>query len=311
MKKLRHLGFLPILPFLLVMVMAIPGEHSLAAAATKNCSDFNSEAEAQSYFDTQGGSKTNNVDSLDADHDGIACENLKHGGMMSMTGDSATGGGLGTGIAIGVVICLAVIAGLILWLYKRRPTSSGAFSTGTGSYSPSRPNPSFRPSVDSDDTTIPAGQASSADPISATDDPYSPESLGTAPDSMSAKDDPYSPENLGTVTASSKPPAPVDEDTPPALEGSIGSASQQPMGKVPPPVHIAATGMLVFTVKTADGASIPTSAKLSIGEESRSVAASTGLPTSDLTLELPVGSLSYTITGTARHRISMFRILCR
>lgn len=42
----------------------------------KDCKDFATHAEAQSYFISKGGSPTNNVDRLDADHDGIACESL-------------------------------------------------------------------------------------------------------------------------------------------------------------------------------------------------------------------------------------------
>lgn len=41
----------------------------------KDCPDFATHAEAQAYFESKGGSPTNNVDRLDADHDGIACEN--------------------------------------------------------------------------------------------------------------------------------------------------------------------------------------------------------------------------------------------
>jgi len=43
----------------------------------KDCADFSSHAEAQSYFNAKGGSSSNNVDDLDRDHDGIACETLK------------------------------------------------------------------------------------------------------------------------------------------------------------------------------------------------------------------------------------------
>lgn len=43
----------------------------------KDCKDFSTHAEAQAYFDSQGGSSSNNVDGLDADHDGLACESLK------------------------------------------------------------------------------------------------------------------------------------------------------------------------------------------------------------------------------------------
>jgi micrococcal nuclease len=42
----------------------------------KDCSDFSSQSEAQRYFEAKGGSPSNNVDGLDRDHDGIACESL-------------------------------------------------------------------------------------------------------------------------------------------------------------------------------------------------------------------------------------------
>lgn len=42
----------------------------------KDCSDFKVHDEAQTYFESKGGSSTNNVDKLDSDHDGIACESL-------------------------------------------------------------------------------------------------------------------------------------------------------------------------------------------------------------------------------------------
>ncbi|RAL26721.1 excalibur calcium-binding domain-containing protein [Thermoflavimicrobium daqui] len=40
----------------------------------KNCSDFPSQDQAQTYFIQDGGSKTRNVDDLDRDNDGNACE---------------------------------------------------------------------------------------------------------------------------------------------------------------------------------------------------------------------------------------------
>lgn len=43
----------------------------------KDCADFSSHAEAQAYFNAKGGSPSNNVDDLDRDHDGEACESLK------------------------------------------------------------------------------------------------------------------------------------------------------------------------------------------------------------------------------------------
>lgn len=41
-----------------------------------DCKDFSYQEEAQNYFISQGGSSTKNVDNLDADNNGIACESL-------------------------------------------------------------------------------------------------------------------------------------------------------------------------------------------------------------------------------------------
>ena len=41
----------------------------------QNCDDFSSQAEAQDYFESKGGDEDNNVDGLDRDRDGEACEN--------------------------------------------------------------------------------------------------------------------------------------------------------------------------------------------------------------------------------------------
>lgn len=42
----------------------------------KDCSDFATQAAAQSYFEAGGGSPSYNFDRLDSDHDGMACESL-------------------------------------------------------------------------------------------------------------------------------------------------------------------------------------------------------------------------------------------
>lgn len=42
----------------------------------KDCKDFKTQSEAQEYFQSKGGSRTNNVDNLDYDHDGTACPHL-------------------------------------------------------------------------------------------------------------------------------------------------------------------------------------------------------------------------------------------
>jgi hypothetical protein len=49
---------------------------TLSDDGDKDCSDFATQREAQAYFESKGGSPTNNVDDLDRDHDGIACESL-------------------------------------------------------------------------------------------------------------------------------------------------------------------------------------------------------------------------------------------
>lgn len=42
----------------------------------KDCADFDTQTDAQSYFEAGGGSSTYNFDLLDGDHDGVACESL-------------------------------------------------------------------------------------------------------------------------------------------------------------------------------------------------------------------------------------------
>lgn len=64
-----------------VVVPVVPPKSSPAPnPAThqdKDCKDFATHAEAQAYFDANGGSKTNNFDRLDGnDRDGIVCESL-------------------------------------------------------------------------------------------------------------------------------------------------------------------------------------------------------------------------------------------
>lgn len=54
-------------------LMSVPTRAS-AREADKDCSDFSSQAAAQTFFLEHGGSASNNFDDLDADHDGVACE---------------------------------------------------------------------------------------------------------------------------------------------------------------------------------------------------------------------------------------------
>lgn len=57
--------------FLIGMGFILP---NTTFAAGVNCPDFSTWKDAQNYFESHGGSPTNNVEGLDRDHDGIACE---------------------------------------------------------------------------------------------------------------------------------------------------------------------------------------------------------------------------------------------
>ena len=84
---MRRIAFL-LIAALVLALSAAPA--ALAQDGDKDCADFASQAEAQAYFEANGGSPTNNVDNLDADHDGQACEDFDYGGG---TGGGGTGGG--------------------------------------------------------------------------------------------------------------------------------------------------------------------------------------------------------------------------
>ncbi|MEK6276932.1 MAG: thermonuclease family protein [Actinomycetota bacterium] len=62
-----------------------------ARAADRDCSDFSNQAAAQSYFISKGG-PSSDPDRLDADGDGVACEDLP---CPCMTGGEGGGGGGG------------------------------------------------------------------------------------------------------------------------------------------------------------------------------------------------------------------------
>jgi endonuclease YncB( thermonuclease family) len=67
---------IPLAALLAATAIYLPLRSGHATASDKNCSDFANQAQAQSYFDSKGGSPSNNVDGLDGDGDGIACEAL-------------------------------------------------------------------------------------------------------------------------------------------------------------------------------------------------------------------------------------------
>ena len=62
----------------LMAFMALPAfaNHS----GDRNCDDFGSHAQAQAFFDRHGGSRSDNVDGLDGDSDGRACEDYEYSG---------------------------------------------------------------------------------------------------------------------------------------------------------------------------------------------------------------------------------------
>ena len=61
--------------------IASGGSPATPTAGDKDCPDFATQGEAQAYFVAHGGSVANNVDNLDADHDGIACEDNPSGAV--------------------------------------------------------------------------------------------------------------------------------------------------------------------------------------------------------------------------------------
>jgi endonuclease YncB( thermonuclease family) len=60
---------------LVLAVVAAGGPGATRAAADRNCDDFQSQAQAQHYFEQRGG-PAEDPDGLDADGNGIACESL-------------------------------------------------------------------------------------------------------------------------------------------------------------------------------------------------------------------------------------------
>ncbi|SHE33263.1 Excalibur calcium-binding domain-containing protein [Seinonella peptonophila] len=72
MKRLS--GLFIVVAFLFSFYLVPP---DISSAANKNCKDFKTWKDAQTYFEIKGGSKKNNIDGLDRDHDGLACESNK------------------------------------------------------------------------------------------------------------------------------------------------------------------------------------------------------------------------------------------
>lgn len=60
-------------------------------AGDRDCADFATQQQAQRYFESIGGSATNNADRLDANGNGIACESLADDGDNQDAEATATG----------------------------------------------------------------------------------------------------------------------------------------------------------------------------------------------------------------------------
>lgn len=55
-------------------VIVVPRVVILPGVLDRNCADFATQADAQAFFLAHGGSPVRNVDNLDANHNGVACE---------------------------------------------------------------------------------------------------------------------------------------------------------------------------------------------------------------------------------------------
>lgn len=96
MKKLLALFFSLALVFSFSTTAAFAANYG-KDGVDKDCKDFKSQQEAQKYFEGDGGSKSNNVDDLDRDHDGKACEDYKYKGGDKGSDDDNTGDIIGGG----------------------------------------------------------------------------------------------------------------------------------------------------------------------------------------------------------------------
>ena len=91
-------AFITILTLGFVLALGLPS----AYAADMDCGNFSTWAEAQKYFEDNGGSPTNNFNDLDRDHDGMACDSLA-GAPANWSWDTAHPGGTTGGTQAGLL----------------------------------------------------------------------------------------------------------------------------------------------------------------------------------------------------------------
>ncbi len=86
------------------LAVALSGASS-ADEPDRDCADFSTQAEAQGFFESHGGSATNDFDHLDGDGDGVACESLP----CPCAGEGGGGGGSTPAVPAGRRISAQVI----------------------------------------------------------------------------------------------------------------------------------------------------------------------------------------------------------
>lgn len=72
--RLKHL-----VAFACGFFLLLGGVTPEVSAQDRDCADFDTQQEAQAYFESKGGSRSFNADLLDEDRDGLACELLPRG----------------------------------------------------------------------------------------------------------------------------------------------------------------------------------------------------------------------------------------
>lgn len=92
-----------------------------AFASDKDCANFTYQEDAQSYFTSGGGSRFNNVDNLDADGNGFACEALPHRSTTTAADSTLplpqTSSNGDSGISRGWIIAILAACGGAIWFY--------------------------------------------------------------------------------------------------------------------------------------------------------------------------------------------------
>lgn len=94
----------------LLGILFTPGT-AFAAPTDKDCGDFATQQQAQSYFNSNGGSAAFDFNRLDTNHNGVACETYSYAGSQSTGSGSAAAGGTGNNSQVQQTPIGAVAAG--------------------------------------------------------------------------------------------------------------------------------------------------------------------------------------------------------